>query len=218
MIFYKFRSLQNIEFVLDIIFNERLHCALYSNLNDPFEGLFHTITKPTNNFLSSLIKEIKTCKTIEDLYFEVEKSKICSLTKSLHDVRLWSHYADGHKGIAIEIDFSENEKNIYKVKYVPSIQEFELGKTFLGSLAINPLPTHVLSFKTEHWSYEDEYRIIQSENYYSISGRIKSIYTGHRISNFHLDLLKKLVPSQIPIITTNINTKDIIVQPNMNSA
>lgn len=218
MIFYKFRSLQNFEFVFDIIFNERLHCALYSDLNDPFEGLFHTITKPSNNFLFSLIKEIKTCNTIEDLHFGVENSKICSLTKSLNDVRLWSHYADGHKGIAIEIDFSENEKDIYQVKYVSSLQEFELGKTFLTSLAINPLPTYVLSFKTDHWSYEDEYRIIQSENYYPISGKIKSIFTGHRISNFHLDLLRKLVPPQIPIITTKINTKNITVQPNMNPA
>ena len=134
------------------------------------------------------------------------------MSKSLNDVRLWSHYADGHKGIAIEIDFYKGEKDIYEVKYVPNLQEFKWGDTFLTSLG-NPIPTKVLSFKTEHWSYEDEYRIIQSEDYYSINDRVKSIYTGHRISDFHLQLLKKLIPRKIPIIPTKLNTKKVIVQP-----
>lgn len=209
MLLYKFKSLQNIEFALDIIIKERLHCASYSELNDPFEGLFHTIFKPSTYYplIPCLIKEIKQCKTIEDLHVGVEHSKICSLSKSLNEIRLWSHYADGHKGIAIEIDFSKNMKDFYEVTYVPRLQEF--GNTILTG----PTPEKVLSFKTEHWSYEDECRIIQKDNFYSISGRIKSIFTGHRISNFHLELLKKVVPSQIPIISTKINTEKIIVQP-----
>lgn len=39
---YKFRSLDNIEFTFDILLNERLYCANYKDLNDPFEGIFRT--------------------------------------------------------------------------------------------------------------------------------------------------------------------------------
>lgn len=211
MLLYKFKSLQNIEFALDIILNERLHCASYSELNDPFEGLFHTIfypytlplTFPTIYFK----KKIKKCQTIEDLHTKLEHSKICSLSKSLNDVRLWSHYADGYKGIAIEIDFSENGEDIYEVEYVSKLPEF--GNTILAG----PSPAKVLSFKTEHWLHEEEYRIIQKNNYYPITGQIKSIFTGRGISKFHLALLEKITPPQIPIIPTKINTEKIIVQP-----
>ncbi len=211
MLLYKFRSLQKIEFCLDIILNERLHCAPYSELNDPFEGLFHTIiSSPGFNKAFSLAyatKKIKACKTIEDLHIGFENSRICSLSRSLDEIRLWSYYADGHKGIAIEIDFSENGKDIYEIMYGPKLPEF--GNTILGG----PLTEDVLSYKTDHWKHEAEYRIIQNENYYPITGRIKSIFTGHRISNFHLELLEKVVPPQIQIIPAEINTEKLIVQP-----
>ena len=209
MLLYKFRSLQNIEFVLDVILNERLHCALYSELNDPFEGLFHSVFKPNpyNSPIPSFINKVTTCKTIEDLQVDIERFKICSLSKSFNDVRLWSNYADGHKGIAIEIDFSGNEEDIHEVKYVPKLKEYGI------TLLTRPEPAEVLSFKSEHWEYEDECRIIQEEKYYPITGCIKRIYTGHRISELHSGLLGKVAPSQIPIIPTKINTHKIIVQP-----
>ena len=44
MILYKYRSLENLEHVLDIILNQRLYCSTYPELNVPFEGLFITTT------------------------------------------------------------------------------------------------------------------------------------------------------------------------------
>lgn len=40
MHYYKFRSLQNLRFFLDIIINERLYAAKYDELNDPMEGAY----------------------------------------------------------------------------------------------------------------------------------------------------------------------------------
>ena len=70
----------------------------------------------------------------------------------------------------------------------------------------------VMSFKTKHWEYESEYRIIQEEDYYHIKGNIQSIYLGKRISKFHSDLLRKTIPEQIPIYTTEINPNTIKVK------
>lgn len=48
MILYKFKPLiseENKEHIKDIIDNNRLHCANYKKLNDPFEGLFYEIVR-----------------------------------------------------------------------------------------------------------------------------------------------------------------------------
>jgi len=38
--YYKFRSLWNLKYFIDIITNERLYAARYDELNDPMEGAF----------------------------------------------------------------------------------------------------------------------------------------------------------------------------------
>jgi len=117
MILYKYRSLANLEHILDIILNQRLHCSIYPELNDPFEGLLIKITNLTiSDFIEmkrlppmfvKLPIKIEKIKEAKDLFGgEIDKVKICSLSSDLNDVRLWSYYADGHKGIVFEIDFS----------------------------------------------------------------------------------------------------------------
>ena len=207
---YKFKSLHNVEQVFDILQNQRLFCTKYSNLNDPFEGLFLATISRYAPFLGD-IRTLKTHKSkipkrVDDLYAQLEHTKVCSLSANLNDVRLWSLYADSHKGIAIAIDFSGIESNLHKVKYSKELPEF--GNTLLGS----PMPPEVLSRKTNHWEYEAEYRVIQDTNYYLINGRIKAVYTGQRISDFHIELLKKITPAEIPIYTTKLNTENVAIE------
>ena len=211
MLLYKFRTLQNIEFTLDIILNERLHCSSYDQLNDPFEGLFHTVIHsynfPPGHPLFFNTNEVMEVKEVKDLPIELEDYKICSLSKNLNDVRLWSHYADGHKGIAIEIDFFEIESDVHEVNYVDKLPEFE--KTDLNSLS----PVELLTFKTKHWIYEKEYRIIEKGEYFPIKGRVKSIYLGHRTSKIHMSLLDKIIPKKIRVVPTEVDAEKITVQP-----
>ncbi len=206
---YKYRSLQNLEFVLDIVLNERLHCTEYQNLNDPFEGLFFSIFYPRRVYkgLPSLISKMKTLKSVKNLSIFLSRTKICSLSSTLKEVRLWSHYADGHKGIAIEIDFPNELPSIHEVTYVDELREY--GLTFLTE----PTSEEVLSFKTKHWEFEKEYRIIQEEEFFSIAGRISTIYAGIRTSDNHLAMLRKLTPSTIPIFETKIDGRQIEIVP-----
>ncbi len=211
---YKYRSLENFEFVLDIILNERLHCTEYKNLNDPFEGLFFSIFYPRTEYggLPSLIREIKTLKSVEDLSIFISRRKICSLSSTLKEVRLWSYYADKHKGIAIEIDFPNNLPSVHEVTYVSELREYKGGTTFLTNLA-GPKSEGVLSFKTWHWKFEKEYRIIQEEEFFSIAGRISAIYAGIRRSDNHLALLRRLTPNEIPIFETKIDGRKVEIVP-----
>ena len=40
-ILFKYRSIQNWKFILDIFLNKRLYAATYKELNDPMEGRYY---------------------------------------------------------------------------------------------------------------------------------------------------------------------------------
>ena len=129
------------------------------------------------------------------------------MSSDLSDVRLWSNYADGHKGIAIEIDFPDDESHLYKLNYVDGLQEY------MPTVITDPVPSHVLSFKTKHWAHESEYRLIIYEDYFSIKDRITAIYAGVRVSESQLSLLRKIIPNNINLFTSKMHEELIRVEP-----
>jgi hypothetical protein len=157
--------------------------------------------------------KLEHSKEVKDLFGSaIDTVKICSLSSDLNDVRLWSYYANGHRGVVFEIDFSGLEKT-YEVKYFEELPRGSI--TLLGQ----PSPHELLSRKTKHWEFESEYRIIDENKhleegkFFGIKGRIKAIYLGTRTSGLHRKLLNKIVPDEIPIYTTKINEEKIIVEP-----
>lgn len=212
MILFKYRSLQNLTHVLDIIINSRLYCSKYLDLNDPFEGLFsatiHIPSKDRIKFPFFIFPESFTVtKSVKDLFYDSkDRVRICSLSSSLSDVRLWAQYADGNRGITLKIDFSGLENFIHEVIYSTELPSY--GYTLLTA----PNPIEVLTRKTIHWSYESEFRIIHEGEYFDITDRLKEIYVGYRISEFHLALLERLKPSKVKIIHTEIDSKKIEVR------
>lgn len=159
MILYKYRSLANFEHILDIILNQRLHCSTYPELNDPFEGIFVVIISPHYNKGGALARWIARrprYKNAKELYGDaMDEIKICSLSSNLSDVRLWSYYADGHKGIVFEIDFSGLETNIYEVKYSKELPRGGISRIARGAILSGqtnpPRPYEMFSRKTWHW-------------------------------------------------------------------
>lgn len=178
-----------------------MYCNDFDKLNDPFEGLFFVIIQNggfSSAFSTDFDRVVKECKKI------LEPFKICSLSKESSDVRMWSFYANDHKGIAIEIDFAGFEKDTKEVHYLETLPEYDLTTDD---------PAEILTKKTNHWYYESEYRIIQKDAYYSIKGRITAIYLGQRILDKHLERLKNIIPSAIPIYTTKLDTGKIKIIP-----
>lgn len=200
---YKFRTLDNLEFVLDILLNERLYCSNIKDLNYPLEGLFYTIIHPIGTS-----QEMRNYKTVEELPTYYSDLRICSLSKTLKDIRIWSHYAGGHTGVAIEIEFDGYENDLTKVNYNMGLQKH--GSSILTA----ERPHDVLSHKTQHWDYEKEYRIINpKEDFYPIKGRISAVYFGVRTSEYHKELLRKSSSKNINFIDTRLDRKNIVIRP-----
>lgn len=218
---YKFRSFENIEFTLDIIMNERLFCAYHENLNDPFEGLFSTIEWKGGGIVRSVSRSVsrpvvrdicgnypqKAYKALSDLPVLSENTRVCSLSSSMVDVRMWSHYASGHTGCVIEVDL-EPEGQLIQVKYDKGLQHFK-EKLTEKTKAID-----ILSFKTTHWEYEQEYRILSNEEFYSVKGRITGVYLGIRTKNIHRNIIIKSTPQEIPIYETKLHEGAVEIRPN----
>ena len=137
---------------------------------------------------------------------DLSGSSICSLSSDCNDVRLWAHYADSQRGIAIQIRFDDSNLNLHEVRYSETFPEFD-GRN-IKKLDINK----ILTCKTKHWQYESEYRIINHKEFYSVKDRISAIFLGPRIEDKRKDLIQKIVPVNIPIFSTRINKEKIHIE------
>ena len=104
---YKYRSLNNFKYFVDIILNNRLYASPYFDLNDPMEGYY---LYPNGKYSDSILKKIKG---------EKEKIRICSLTRYENNELMWAHYADGHGGICLGFSVRDNDffSRAMSVKY-----------------------------------------------------------------------------------------------------
>lgn len=205
MLLYKYKAFSPLEHVLDIILHQRLYCAPYETLNDPFEGQFQsmfsgimTLTAGTQ-IIRLPVGPTKANKAIPDLALQTKNTRVCSLSNCSSDVRLWSLYADGHKGVVFEFDFSGIENVVKKIRYTPTLPEF--GTTFLGGTT----PEEVLTCKTDQWEYEREYRIIDEGTYFPVNDRLRRIIVGHRASDDLLAILRKISPTETVIVRANLD-------------
>lgn len=93
--------------------------------------------------------------------------KICCLCTDYKNKLMWSHYADSHKGICIEYDFSEyhaNKNQPMPVYYSKTRPKFPWHAAIESSLetqseAIVHFMKALLT-KDKTWSYENEWRLI----------------------------------------------------------
>lgn len=166
---YKFRSSSKIEFALDILINNRLHCADWRALNDPMEGLFVYATNGEESWAQRAVKGIGDAKS---------RYRVCSLSRDFQSHLLWAHYAGGFDGMAIEVDLPDDDPRVREVQYrgvfafldADDLQdEQEAARTILFS-------------KNDEWRYEQEIRILSDEPYYNLELPIRRVIAGHRMN------------------------------------
>lgn len=202
MYLYKYRSFKNWNYILDIILNNRLYATTFDKMNDPMEGLF---SYTAFYFQKEIVDSIKNAKM---------KVKICSLSKTYQEVLLWSHYADSHKGICIELKVLED----IKIRCEDVHYETSIPHIFFPPIE-EPDIQSILLCKSNHWAYEQEYRCLLTENdkdsYVPI--RISRIFVGCMVKNSDKKLLQDLlkrIGSDIEIV--QMDKKDLISGFEMN--
>ena len=202
---------QNLDFVLDILLNGRLYCAEYQMLNDPLEGFFiEEIGQWVQIKSLGTFAPVQTPRQVSDLPdHRAIACRVCSLSRPLDNIVLWSHYADGHRGVAIELDLPDDDDlagSLRKIEYVKELPK--VSATALHDLTAET----VLSVKTREWEFEEEYRIVTASEHLPVRGHITAVYVGERASELHVDILKRCVPKEIPLISTRVSWSSTSVE------
>lgn len=179
-ILYKYRSLDNFKNFVDIILNNRLYAAKYDDLNDPMEG--HYLYK--NGFLDQDLKE--------KIYNNKQELRLCSLSKTHSNFLMWSHYSDGHKGVAIGVRIDDRRYTAKQIEYLENLRYFD-NSDGLDALSI-------LCCKINLWEYENEVRVFSTGGTTFIDVIVEEIHLGSKMSNQDVSFIRSLVEKINPNI------------------
>lgn len=188
--FFKYMSIN--QYLYESISNQTLWFSSYLKFNDPFEAkkpIAHGSDEATienflrmsidnnginesNNYVLKKIAEWKENPMIveKEIKSDIERQfcnlGICCFSEIKDDILMWSHYANGHKGVCLEFDISNellfkdtyNPNNIYpyKINY-PVDNTFQ--KLFDPSILPEESLLGYLVTKSNRWQYEQELRI-----------------------------------------------------------
>lgn len=139
------------EYALMALRNSRLKVALYENLNDPFE--LNAADLGDTHMRRSL-------KSFRDDW--AKKNGLCCFSETWRSPLMWSHYADRHKGVALEFDL-ENEYAL-PVIYSPNKIPISLDEIKKRGGVTEEFSNRLMMTKYSGWKYEREIRICMPLN------------------------------------------------------
>lgn len=136
---------------------------------------FKSVEGEIENNKQQLVSSISTWFPILSLLGK----RFCTMACFSEDIRsilMWSHYADSHKGFALEYDFRPTLKsplsNVYLYPVIYSNKRYDASEylmwAFLFLMGIKtPIPDALSSikaalYKSKLWEYEKEWRMIEA--------------------------------------------------------
>ena len=193
---YKYRSIKTEEDqrrASRIITEGRIYYAAPKDLNDPFDCryCFNMDAVPTK------LKEFKP-EAEEHLWADVnEHFSILSLSADNKNIPMWSHYADYHEGICLELTFS-TEQELYQVEYSHVRPQLLFADIYNRDENFSQRVINVLKTKAKKWEYEEEFRYVAPEpagERQIPNGKVSGIIFGCRTSDKHQQMVRDWVKS-----------------------
>jgi len=132
----------NAEFGLEAIKRQRIKVSKLNDLNDPFELFSIDVSDNEHR---------KTMRSFKRFY--ADSTLILCFSKSWKSPLLWSHYADRHKGIALEFEIPDSL--LFNVKY----QKKRIQMDKVSNRKFSTVSRMLLTTKYIEWKYEDESRM-----------------------------------------------------------
>jgi len=194
---FKYKSLEPFEYVADIICNKRLYAAAFTELNDPMEGMF--LTEPGTR--EGYVRDVKTGK---------ERLRICSFSKDASSPPLWAYYADGFRGICLEVEVANRHPDyeLHEVEYDDITPVFGNQAARLK----HELPRLLLRRKTRQWMPENEVRILTERQFITDGIKITGILLGKRTQPALGEAIRRLVQPHVQVWATGVGPENMIVR------
>ncbi len=183
-VLYKYRSLDNWKFVLDIFLNRRLYAAEFNTLNDPMEGRYR------------YSKDAISQRFAQEILRGKRKWKICSLSHNKYNTLMWAHYSGGHTGIAVGVKVRSPKANRCEIREVAYVDTVVVNDTAQHS---EQVAKEILTQKLSPWNYEEEVRVLCNETYFPIY--IHELVLGCKVAEADEAILRKLCDVCAPNLT-----------------
>jgi Protein of unknown function (DUF2971) len=192
--------LMSADHALSSISLRRLKVARFSEANDPFELM------ALNCLRKDIRKNLTRFKNVQDANFGM----LC-FSEDWKSPVLWSHYADGHKGICLGFEL-RGEIGVAGPLHVVYEDE-KLRALADDDFSVDAIPEHLQQLlhvvKFKHWAYEKEIRVLvelakaqkeRSHYFYSFSEEmvLKEIILGHLCSVTLLEPIRALAKAMHP--------------------
>lgn len=172
-------------------------------------NLLHSLRKGTNWYSKlHLLNDPFECFLMDNTKTDVFKNwiptlSVCCFSKNNNNILMWSHYANDHKGVCLEFDVPDDDKDLKKdlievvynneLTVIDNIKRDEKGHVKIRM----DTDGKFLKTKFKHWEYEEELRKYikckeenksGKEEYYI--GNLTAIYFGKNTSNDDIGLVK----------------------------
>jgi hypothetical protein len=188
---YRYRSLKRLDQELDAIERNYLYGAAYRDLNDPMEGEFRSSRRLRNSGQYETV-----LKTIRD---NKEAIGLCSFSEVHDNEVMWTHYANGFRGICIQynlrrlLDSTGASIAFVRMYYNDVVPMLSNVHRDLGSAA-----RMVLSCKTYRWLYEREWRMFGElgANRYRSERAVTKVFLGARMSEPRKRRIRRMAQSR----------------------
>lgn len=189
-------------------FNDPYECALQANFYSSieFDDLFAQAAVELDSLQFEALKSVVESR-YEKMSNEVSASfrtkmmgiyKICSLSERIDSILMWSHYAEDHKGFAMEYDFHGLPRkdmlvqSLWPVLYDPEMLDIShlIAREDRPDNFNNLFGIAAAIQKTQDWQYEKEWRlIIHSPAPLNVPAPLKAVYIGARAAHKDRDAL-----------------------------
>lgn len=181
---YKFKSAARADHIFDILLNQRLYCADWSILNDPMEAVFaYSCRQDSENEAHSFAAKVNA---------HLKEMRVCSLTGSFDCHLLWSHYADGFNGVAVEVELPDDHSFIRPINYRGVFG----GYGYEANSDPEDTAAEIIFSKYQEWKYEQEIRICSNEEWFVLNRPILKVIAGHRLHPALFDTIQLVCEKQ----------------------
>ncbi|ADE14203.1 hypothetical protein Nhal_1030 [Nitrosococcus halophilus Nc 4] len=209
-VLFKFKKIDKT--LLKSLVHGEIYFAQPERLNDPFDcsvDIFNALEKAISRSQSTIRTRLEQLRAmncfIDKVQADLRHVGVCSFSLELINPLMWSHYADGHRGVCLTYAFPES---FFYVEPIIGIDQVDYGlnplsKWFIEEAAnINSfeqlsiaLIKKVLTVKSLSWGYEKEVRIIRrSDGVQRLDRRhLKQICFGMSTSESDIQLVKELI-------------------------
>lgn len=182
-ILYRYRGLgesaNQEKYVKPIFVRHELYYPSRIQMNDPFECTVpgfesvpkHILHETTQKRVDRLLKphganrkqrrgvtiqwqkKGKLQQVRDDVQRHVDRFGILCLSQRREDLLMWSHYANGHRGLCLGFEGMARALRVHYCDARPDRDSTNSGLTFAEKVVLT---------KSKHWSYECEWRVIET--------------------------------------------------------